>query len=80
MASINPRWLKLKQATQYGAICKKRLIELSLSGVITGFQDPDSKRHDWIFDRESIDAYRAGQAPKLNAQQKSALILQGVNL
>ncbi len=79
MANINPRWLKLKQATQYASICKKRLIELSLSGVITGFQDPDSKRHDWIFDRESIDAYRESQT-KMNVRQKSALIMQGVNL
>ena len=80
MAEINPRWIKLKQATQYGSMCKKRLIDLARSGAIKGFQDPDSKKHDWIFDRKSIDAYREGQAPALNAKQKSALILQGVNI
>ena len=58
------RWLKLKEATKYGAIGKARLIELARSGVIKGAPDPDNKRRDWIFDRLSIDAYREGQMPE----------------
>jgi len=57
------RWLKLKEATKYGAIGKGRLIELARSGVIKGAPDPDSKRRDWIFDRLSIDSYRESQMP-----------------
>lgn len=60
---LTPRWLKLKEATRYGAIGKGRLIELARSGVIKGAPDPESKRRDWIFDRLSIDAYREGQMP-----------------
>lgn len=60
---LTSRWLKLKEATRYGAIGKGRLIELARSGVIKGAPDPESKRRDWIFDRLSIDAYREGQMP-----------------
>ena len=58
----SPRWLKLKQACQYSSIGKDRLKQLAEMGDIVGFQDPDSKRRDWIFDRLSLDAYRFRQA------------------
>jgi len=71
-----PRWMKLKEATKYGCICKSRLISLAISGVIKGAQDPDSKRKDWIFDRRSIDSYREAQMAGLTAQQKALEIMR----
>ena len=59
---IIPRWLKLKDATLYSAIGINRLVSLAEDGTIRGFKDPDSKRGDWIFDRDSLDQYREGQA------------------
>ncbi len=50
-------------ATWYSAIGKQRLISLAQDGHIKGFQDPDSGRGDWIFDRLSIDAYREARDP-----------------
>lgn len=58
------RWIKLIQASQYSSIGQKRLKELGKKGIIRGFPDPDSKRKDWIFDRESLDNYRLNQAPE----------------
>jgi len=69
------RWIKLKEATQYGAIGKGRLIELARSGAIKGAPDPDSKRKDWIFDRLSIDSYREGQMPGMTDRQIALEIL-----
>jgi len=71
---IIPRWLRLKEATQYGKIGKARLIELARSGEIKGAQDPDNKRKDWIFDRLSIDAYREAQMP-INTDREIVLAL-----
>ena len=59
------RWLKLSEAAAYSGIGKHRLIHLAESGKIRGFQDPDSGKHDWIFDRESIDLYRENQSNTL---------------
>jgi hypothetical protein len=70
------RWIKLKEATQYGRIGKARLIQLAVSGVIRGAQDPDSKRKDWIFDRQSIDSYREAQMSGMSAQQKALEIMR----
>lgn len=74
------RWLKLKAAARYAAIGKHRLIELSRSGVVRGFQDPDSLRGDWIFDRLSLDAYREGQAAEPTNREKALAIIGGVRL
>ena len=63
--SINteyPRWMKLRDAAKYSAIGRQRLKDLAQDGSIIGFQDPESNRRDWIFDRTSIDAYREAQA------------------
>jgi len=70
------RWIKLKEATKYGSICKSRLINLAISGVIRGAQDPDSKRKDWIFDRQSIDAYREAQMSRISAKEKALEIMR----
>lgn len=70
------RWIKLKEATQYGNIGKARLIKLAVSGVIKGAQDPESKRRDWIFDRQSIDSYREAQMSGMSAQQKALEIMR----
>ncbi len=61
-----PRWLRLKEAAWYSRIGKQRLIALANEGYIKGFQDPDSGRGDWIFDRLSLDEYRDNQAGKDN--------------
>ena len=60
------RWFKLRDAAAYSGIGKHRLIHLAELGKIRGFQDPDSGRKDWIFDRESIDIYRENQMNSLN--------------
>ncbi len=59
------RWIKLSKAANYSGICKDRLIALAENGTIIGFSDPDNKRGDWVFDRESIDQYRLNQGYKL---------------
>ena len=59
------RWLKLKPAARYSSIGTQKLKRLAENGMITGFPDPDSGRGDWIFDRHSIDSYRAEQSRQL---------------
>ena len=71
-----PRWIKLKEATKYGSICKSRLISLAISGLIKGAQDPDSKRKDWIFDRRSIDDYREAQMATISPREKALEIMR----
>jgi len=56
------RWIKLKPAVKYSSLGEHRLKELAKKGIIRGFPDPDSKRSDWIFDRESLDKYRLRQS------------------
>jgi hypothetical protein len=56
-----PRWLSLKQAAEYAHLGQKRLKQLAHEGLITGGQDPESGRGDWIFDRDSLDQYRIKQ-------------------
>ena len=53
-----PRWLKLSAAAKYSGYGVARLKTLALDGYIRGYQDPESTRGDWIFDKESIDEYR----------------------
>lgn len=67
-----PRWLKLKHAAAYSCIGEKRLVELADSGEVKGFQDPDSGRGDWIFDRYTLDKYREVQAMKCGDVGKKA--------
>jgi len=64
---LNARWIKLKEAVAYASIGKMRLKQLAKDGKVAGFADPDSKRGDWIFDRQSIDAYRLGQVQRPKA-------------
>ncbi len=53
-----PRWMKLTAAVQYSGYSRAQLLKLTKRRDITGYQDPDSDRGDWIFDKESIDEYR----------------------
>ena len=55
------RWLKLKPAAKYASMGTQKLKQLAKDGEIIGFPDPDSKRGDWIFDRQSLDSYRENQ-------------------
>ena len=78
---MDARWLKLKDAAKHSALGQHRLKELATRKAIRGFQDPDSKRGDWIFDRESLDAYRLRQAGnEPTAREKALAILQGVRV
>lgn len=70
---FQPRWLKLKPAAIYSSIGQNKLIKLSTTGKIIGFQDTDSKRKDWIFDKYSIDQYRLNQSKTENNNKKIAL-------
>jgi hypothetical protein len=55
------RWMKLRHAATYVGINKDRLKRLAETGEIVGYPDPDNGRGDWIFDRDSLDAYRLDQ-------------------
>jgi hypothetical protein len=65
LKDAHPRWMKLKTAAFYSGIGKARLKDLAKDGHIKGFQDPDSKRGDWIFDKHSLDVYRENQAGQI---------------
>lgn len=80
MNQFQPRWLSLKEAALYAHIGKTRLVQLAIEGRIKGFQDPDSKRNDWIFDRISLDAYRDGQYRAPAIHEKALAILGSVQL
>ena len=67
------RWLKLRDAAPYSGMGQKRLIQLAESGEVRGFQDPESGRHDWIFDRLSIDRFRKNQEKQENQIRQKAL-------
>jgi len=75
------RWLTLKEAASYSAIGKQRLIAMAKDRKIKGFQDVDSRRQDWIFDRLSLDAYREGQYIMGESPREKALaIMSGIRL
>jgi len=76
--SIQPRWLKLKQAAVYSSIGQKRLKTLAEGGEIIGYSDQDSGRGDWIFDKNSIDEYRIKPVNETNAHFKK--ILDGIGV
>ena len=58
---FNVRWMKLRFAATYVGINKDWLKRLAEQGDVVGYPDPDNGRGDWIFDRESLDAYRLYQ-------------------
>ena len=78
--AVGARWLKLKAAAAYSAIGKTRLKQLAKDpeSIIVGFPDPESGRSDWIFDKESLDAYRLNQSGAGFAKQKSLAILKSI--
>ena len=61
ISSLSVRWMKLRFAAKYIGINKDRLIKLAKDGEVIGYPDPDNKRGDWIFDRDSLDRYRLDQ-------------------
>ncbi len=69
--SVQPRWLKLKQAVEYGSMGEKRLKKLAMNGEIDGY--PENRRGDWIFDRYSIDKYRLKPIEETNVRFKKLL-------
>ncbi len=62
---IQPRWLRLADAVRYSGLSKGRLKELALAREIVGGQDAGDRRGGgegtWVFDRVSIDRWRADQ-------------------
>jgi len=75
------RWLKLKAAAEYAAMNDKRLVELAKAGVVRGYKDPETKRGDWIFDRNSLDDYRERPFKGMVTPKEKALaIMSGVRL
>lgn len=74
---MESRWLSLKRAALYSAMGKYRLIDLAREGKIKGFQDPDNKRRDWIFDRLSLDQYRESQVVAPTIHEKALAIMKG---
>jgi hypothetical protein len=68
--------MRLKEAARYSAVGRKRLVTLAQEGAVKGWQDPDSGRGDWIFDRLSIDNYREIQNPFPEIHQKALDILK----
>ena len=71
-----PRWLKLTAAVKYSGYGRPKLIELAEQDKIIGYQDPDSLRGDWIFDKESIDEYRLSHV--FNSRQKILSIMKSL--
>lgn len=76
--AVPPRWLKLKAAAEWSSLGQKRLIALAEEGTIRGFQDPDSGRNEWIFDRLSIDEYRMNQADPAQDRARVVELMRGV--
>jgi hypothetical protein len=76
--SVPPRWLRLKSAAEWSSIGQKRLVALAQSGDVVGFQDFDSGRSEWIFDRYSLDEYRERQASGAGDRAKVLKIMEGV--
>lgn len=74
---IDPRWLKLRDASRYASISKGRLIQLALDGRVRGGRDP-GERGDWIFDRLSLDAYREESMPGDEPTARALEIMKGV--
>ena len=77
--SFPARWMSLREAAYYSHIGQKRLIALAESGNVSGFRDPDSMRGDWIFDRNSLDAYRENQADPAQMRAKVLKLMRGVS-
>lgn len=71
-----PRWMKLVTAAHYSGYGQKKLKKLAKEGKIRGYQDPDSDRGDWVFDRESIDEYRL--LPCIMQDKKAVDILKSL--
>jgi len=73
---VRKRWLSLREAASEFGIGEHRLKYLGSTGVIRGFRDPDSKRKDWIFDRQSLDSYRERQAGGVVSIEEKLLALR----
>ena len=65
---MNPRWLKINQASDYANIGRDELKRLVKSGVVRGYQR--GRRKDFIIDRHSLDEYHLAQ---INTPKHKAL-------
>ena len=67
------RWMSTSQAIEYSRIGKNRLKKLASEGKISGYQDVDNGRGDWIFDRCSIDKYRLSPLEASRSKKKQII-------
>jgi len=79
MRFMDPRWIKLKDAARYSAIGRHRLMRLASNGKIVGFKDPGNGRADWVFDRDSLDAYRLSQYSLPEIEKRANEILASLS-
>ena len=73
---LTPRWLKLKYAIHYSGYSRAQLLKLAEKKLIIGFQDPNSKRGDWRFDKQSIDEYMISHV--VNERHKALSIIESL--
>lgn len=70
------RWLNMKDACKHARCGKQKLIEMYYEGKIKAMQHPDKLSGQWLFDRESIDAYYESLCDTGNINKKAATILK----
>ena len=77
-----PRWLKAREAARYVGLGVKTLKARAQdpASPIKGAPDPDSRRGDWIFDRESLDAYREAQVCDPAVEVSAARLVRELGL
>jgi hypothetical protein len=74
---VTPRWLRMRQATEYAGMGKAELRSLLRAGDIAGYQRND--RGDWIIDRISIDRFHEGNmGTDIEKEAKKAMQRLGV--
>jgi len=79
MISVQPRWMKLKQAAGYSSMGKAALIRLIEEKKIKGFQDNTHKTRPWVIDKNSIDEFRSRQADLFNLNNDEKIAFELVN-
>jgi hypothetical protein len=74
---MKKEWLSLREAAAEYHIGEHRLIKLAKDKAIKGFQDKETKRNDWIFERKSLDKYRDDRAPVIVTNREKAIAILG---
>lgn len=77
---IPPRWLKKRAAAEYAGIGVRRLVALAQAGLVVGFKDKTTSRGDWVFDRYSLDRFRAEQYQSVSLDESFLMAEAARNL